>query len=202
MTAKEGIFLPCLHSCREWGWPALLLCQLYLSLSLPSGPMLWFTDTAAALSEKLICQSSLRRTKKKKTVKQTQVNYRYMSIKISFFRNCQPQRESIRYDDLKQERSSGETGLLFFGLVAMETIVLPSSFLSCIPPHNVMKSKLPFNKADWSVVWKRRGWRLNQLKGARELKKEEKVLRASGAQAAARSLVSLNSQGRVLPDIR
>lgn len=39
----------------------------------------------------------------------------------------------------------------------METIVLPSSFLPCIPSHNAMKSKLPSDKAGRSGVWKRRG---------------------------------------------
>lgn len=64
----------------------------------------------------------------------------------------------------KQQQGTGG----FFGLVAIETIVLPSSFLPRIPPHNAMKSKLPFfDKADWSGVWKRQGWRPHRAKDAR-----------------------------------
>lgn len=52
----------------------------------------------------------------------------------------------------------GETGWVwFFCPVASVTIVLPSSFLACIPPHNALKSKLPFDKADWSCARTRRG---------------------------------------------
>lgn len=84
------------------------------------------------------------------------MNYgRRQSKYLSFKETPQPQ--SIHYDDLRQERSSSSKTGGFFSLVAMETIVLPSSFLPCIPPHNAMKSKLPFDKADWSGVWKRRG---------------------------------------------
>lgn len=36
------------------------------------------------------------------------------------------------------------TGWVVLAPVAVETIVLPSSFLPCIPSHNAMKSKLPF----------------------------------------------------------
>lgn len=59
--------------------------------------------------------------------------------------------------DLRQDRSSKQDWVGFFSLVAMETIVLPSSFLPCIPPHNAMKSKLPFDKSrlEWCMEKKR-----------------------------------------------
>lgn len=99
------------------------------------------------------------------------MNYGHMSINVPFFKNRQPSHSpSVVIIEDKTEVAARLGG--FFSLVAMETIVLPSSFLPCIPPHNAMKSKLPFDKADWSGVWKRRGWQLGRLKDAREQKKK------------------------------
>lgn len=84
------------------------------------------------------------------------MNYGHMSINVPFFKNRQPSHSpSVVIIEDKTEVAARLGG--FFSLVAMETIVLPSSFLPCIPPHNAMKSKLPFDKADWSGVCKRRG---------------------------------------------
>lgn len=43
----------------------------------------------------------------------------------------------------------------FLTIVAMKHAVLSSSFLLCIPPQNAMKSKLPFDGAEWSAYGKR-----------------------------------------------
>lgn len=58
---------------------------------------------------------------------------------------------SIMMIEDKKEEEPRLRGV-FFSLVVMETIVLPLSFLHCIPPHNAMKSKLPFLTKQIGVV--------------------------------------------------
>lgn len=102
----------------------------------------------------------------------------------------------------KQQQGAGG----FFGLVAIEPIVLPPSFLPRIPPHNAMKSKLPFSTRQTGVAYGDKG---TDLTGRRMHESWEKITkqnrpakRPSKAPATAPSLVILFSHGCVLPDIR
>lgn len=94
-------------------------------------------------------------------------------------------------------------------LVAMETIVLPSSFLLCIPAHNAMKTKLPFNKADWSGVRKRKksDWQMQKSWKKTPTKQNKKNTLTKGRVGQEllenfNSMVILLSQHCMLPDTR
>lgn len=105
-----------------------------------------------------------------------------MSIKIPFFnKQTQTQWQSIRYDDLGQERSSSKAG--WVALLPWKPLFCP--FPSCLAFLYTMrwKANCLFDKVDWSGVWKRRGWRLGRLKDAQELKKHARK-RPSGAGTA------------------
>lgn len=104
VTTTEGILFLRLASCPVRGWPALFslpdlfLCQLLLSLSLPSGPMLWFTDAAAALERKShppkFTETSLQICSREKGYTKTRMNRGHMSVKVAFFKT-RPQSPSI-----------------------------------------------------------------------------------------------------------
>lgn len=154
-----SLLLSCMTMTHSLFSPVALPVNSFSPCLCPQGPCSCSLTLLQPYSEIVINQSSLRRACRyfpKEKVKQTHIYELWAHVNQSTLLQKQTaQPESVRCHHLRQDRSSRLGG--FFSLVAMETIVLPSSFLPCIPLHNAMKSKLPFDKADWSGVWKRRG---------------------------------------------
>lgn len=133
--------------------PSLLSCFLASGI----------TDTAAALQKHgLPPEFTDERTDPaaQRDGWSVRANHGKMSIRRDQSKHVFSEKEPPRPGLLRQfktrpEKRRDRVGC--FSPVALETIVLPSSFLPCIPSHNALKSKLPSDKADWSGVRKRRG---------------------------------------------
>lgn len=131
----------------------------FLSPSLASG----ISDTAAALQKQgLPPEFTDERTDRTalRDGRSVRANHGKMSIRRDQSKHLFSQKEPpglglLRRFKTRPEKRRDRVGC--FSPVALETIVLPSSFLPCIPSHNALKSKLPSDKADWSGVRKRRG---------------------------------------------
>lgn len=192
VTKKEGIFLPFLCSCSVKGRPALfsfsppsppdLFLPLFFTLRAhalvdwhcwsPKAKQLstrihWIlkTDTADLLWERNVKKQKINRGGGVKNTKN--------ELRVFINRPLEmpsPETDSssaVRQFWWSKTRQKWQRDWVgFFGLVSIETIVLPSSFLPCIPTHNAMKSKLPLpqSRFEWYTRW--RFCRLKDAQGA------------------------------------
>lgn len=182
VTTKEGIFLPRLHSCPAWGWPALFSLPDLFSLSTLPLPVFalrahalvhWYccSPTAKKSSTKVHWDKSADLFPEKRKVKQTHIwtmsmcQSKYLSSKTDTSTTVHPLRWS------KARKKSQRDWVGFLAVLPWKPLFCPLP--SCLTFLHTMRWKVNClsTKADWSGVWKRRGWRLGRLKDAQELKK-------------------------------